>query len=124
MRIQDLPCPIERANEVLGKKWTLLILRDIYSGKHNFTKFLEENPKLSTRMLSLRLKELDVEGFIEKRIVSKTPLKALYFLTEKGKATRHILKQFAIFSMYYHPDFEMKENDRDKIIGQLEMYFA
>ena len=114
MRKDNFPCPIEKAQEILGKKWSILLIRDMYAGKSRFSDFLDENPHLSTRMLALRLKEMEETGFIEKRIVSKTPLRAEYFLTNKGEATKMILSALAQFSLEFHPDFEMSINEKKR----------
>ena len=78
-------CPIETAFEHIGRKWAINILRDLFLGKKRFREFLETNPELSGKVLSQRLKELEKDDLIKKKIVSKTPLKAEYELTMRGK---------------------------------------
>lgn len=92
-------CPIETAFEYIGKKWAIVILRDMFLGKKKFKEFLEGNPELSGKVLSQRLKELEKAGLIKKKIVSKTPLKAEYILTEKGKNLDKVLYEIVMFSM-------------------------
>lgn len=92
-------CPIETAFEYIGKKWVIVILRDIFLGKKRFKEFLERNPELSGKVLSQRLKELEKTGLIKKKIVSKTPLKAEYELTQKGKNLDKVLYEINMFSM-------------------------
>lgn len=120
----QFPCPIEKAQEILGKKWAILIIRDIMAGKSRFTDILNANKNLSTRMLALRLRELEESEFIEKIIASKTPLMVKYVLTRKGFDTRRILLELAKFSLSYHPDFEMKQNEKIKYEDLLENYFG
>ena len=92
-------CPIETAFERIGRKWSINILRDLFLGKKRFGEFLEANPELSGKVLSQRLRELEKENLIKKIIVSKTPLKAEYELTERGKNLDKVLYEIIMFSM-------------------------
>lgn len=92
-------CPIENALEYIGRKWSLTIIRDLFFGKKHFKEFLDANPKLSGKVLSQRLKDLETKGLIEKNIVSKSPVKIEYALTKKGRALNGILYEMALFSL-------------------------
>ncbi|HIH05328.1 TPA: helix-turn-helix transcriptional regulator [Candidatus Woesearchaeota archaeon] len=92
-------CPIETSMVHIGRKWSVNILRDLFSGRKRFKDFLDANPKLSTKMLSARLKELERDRFIEKKVVSTTPLIAEYGLTQKGRALDRILYELSVFSI-------------------------
>ncbi len=92
-------CPIETAFEHIGRKWAINILRDLFLGKKRFREFLETNPELSGKVLSQRLKELEKDDLIKKKIVSKTPLKAEYELTVRGKNLDKVLYEIIMFSM-------------------------
>ena len=92
-------CPIETAFERIGKKWAINILRDLFLGKKRFREFLEANPELSGKVLSQRLKDLEKENLIKKKVVSKTPLIAEYELTERGKNLDKVLYEIIMFSM-------------------------
>lgn len=97
-------CPIEITLTFLGKKWAVNILRDLFFGKKRFSDFLKSNPQLSTKILSVRLKELENNGIIEKRITSKTPVQIEYGLTQKGRALNKILYEMALFSIKQSPN--------------------
>ena len=92
-------CPIETAFERIGKKWAINILRDLFLGKKRFREFLEANPELSGKVLSERLRELEKDNLIKKKIVSKTPLKAEYELTARGKNLDKVMYEIIMFSM-------------------------
>ncbi len=92
-------CPIETAFEYIGKKWAIVILRDMFLGKKRFKEFLNGNKELSGKVLSQRLRELENAGLIKKKIVSRTPLKAEYELTQKGKNLDKVLYEINMFSM-------------------------
>ena len=96
-------CPIEVAMSYLGKKWKMQIIRDLFKGKKRFSEFLGANPQISTKMLSLRLKELKNSGLIEKKIYSTTPVTIEYSLTHKGEALNKVLFQLAEFSLRNYP---------------------
>ncbi|MFX1389863.1 MAG: winged helix-turn-helix transcriptional regulator [Promethearchaeota archaeon] len=97
-------CPIEVALNYLAKKWTLQLIRDLFKGKKRFSEFLKSNPQISTKMLSLRLKELQDSGIILKKVVSTTPVNIEYCLTKKGKALNKVLFQLAVFSLKNYPN--------------------
>ena len=97
-------CPIEIALNYLGKKWTMQIIRDLFKGKKRFSDFLESNPQISTKMLSLRLKELQNSDLIKKTIVSTTPVAIEYSLSQKGKALNRVLFELAEFSIKNYPN--------------------
>src|SRR5580658_9380319 len=77
---------------VLGRKWTILILRDIAMMKiERFNQFLKATPGLTPRVLSNRLRELEREGMIERIEERKGPNLVRWALTEKGRDTIPIL---------------------------------
>ena len=92
-------CPIDKTLEYIGKKWTLIIIRDLFLGKKKFNEFLEANKQLSNKVLSQKLKELESHDLIEKRIISKTPLLAEYYLTDKGIALNKVLFEIAMYGV-------------------------
>ena len=98
-------CPIDRSfhNTVLHKKWALTILRDMMRGFNHFCDYLTTNPGLSSKVLSERLKEMELEGLISKNIVSITPLEIEYDLTPKGLDLQNVLFYFSMFSAKYYP---------------------
>ena len=87
-------CPVKTSLGVLGKKWTMLIIRDI--GVYKITRFnrlLESIEGITPRVLSMRLKELEKKGFIERAEENRSPIIVHWRLTEKGKDTLPILMQ-------------------------------
>lgn len=85
-------CPkYERAVELLGKRWTGLILRVLGNGPTTFTKIAKTVDKLSDRVLSERLKELEQRGVVQRRVDPTIPVKIEYSLTEKGRDLQQVL---------------------------------
>jgi DNA-binding HxlR family transcriptional regulator len=75
-----------RAVELVGKRWTGAILSVLMEGPLRFSEIGQLVPDLSDRLLSERLKELENEGLVERRVIDETPVRVEYALTEKGRA--------------------------------------
>jgi DNA-binding HxlR family transcriptional regulator len=97
-------CPISTSLGVLGKKWTLLILRDIAFLKiDRFNRMLRSIPGLTPRVLTLRLKELRDDGIVEPVVVQRRPRLVRWRLTKMGKGTVPILMSFISFGATWYP---------------------
>ena len=80
-------CPYyHHAVELIGGRWTGAIIRAMLTGVTRFSELTQAIPGLSDRMLSERLKELEVEGVVERRVFPLTPVRIEYHLTDKGRA--------------------------------------
>ena len=82
-RDYDQVCSIARTLEVLGERWTLLVIRDVFNGHRRFDQ-IHENLGIARNVLSARLARLVEEGILEKRAYQERPPRYEYFLTEKG----------------------------------------
>jgi DNA-binding HxlR family transcriptional regulator len=98
-------CPIEVISGILGKKWALLILRDIGLLKVNrFNQILRSLPGLTPRVLTLRLRELENSGLISAMILTEKPRIVEWGLTRKGWDTIPILMDYIAFGAKWYPD--------------------
>lgn len=89
-------CPLTNTLDLIGDKWTLLVIRDmLFIGKKQFGDFLESPEGISTNILTERLKRLEEHGVIEKKPYQENPVRYEYFLNERGKSLGPILKQIA-----------------------------
>lgn len=87
-------CPrFESAVELLGKRWTTLIVRVLMDGPRRFSEIAEVVPDLSERMLSERLKELESEGVVARTVHAGPPVKVEYALSEKGTALSGVVEE-------------------------------
>ena len=87
------PCPrYGRAMEILGKKWTCLILRCLLGDARRFTDISCYIGGLSDRLLSLRLQELEEAGIVRRRVYAQRPVAVEYTLTAKGAALRKVVE--------------------------------
>ncbi len=82
-KISHVP-KFENAFELLGKRWTGLIIRTLLNGQKRFSDIAEAIPNMSARMLTERFKELEEEGIIIRKVYPETPVRIEYELTEKG----------------------------------------
>lgn len=79
-------CPrYEAAMELLGKKWTGLIIRVLLGGPRRFKEIKEQIPEMSDRVLSERMKELEDAGILKRHVYPETPVRIEYELTPKGR---------------------------------------
>jgi DNA-binding HxlR family transcriptional regulator len=89
----DLKCPVARTLNIIGERWTILILRDLFrEGPRRFQDFQRSLPGLSSNTLSARLKSLEEHGIITRKLYAEHPPRAEYLLTEKGRTLGPILK--------------------------------
>ena len=78
-------CPISTTLDILGDKWTLLIIRDLmFKGKKTYGEFLQSEEKIATNILADRLLILEKNGIVGKRAFPGNKVKNLYQLTPKG----------------------------------------
>lgn len=79
-------CPVARALDVIGERWTLLIIRDLLKlGPRKFADLEQSLAGISPNTLSARLKLLESKAVIEKRLYEHYPPRAEYVLTSKGR---------------------------------------
>lgn len=96
-------CPIETTFRIVGKRWTILIIREIFRGNTQFNRFMENIEGITPKVLTERLRELERLGIVRRRIVSEYPVRVEYSLTDMGKGFEPILLSAASFSMKYMP---------------------
>ncbi|MDU0206325.1 MULTISPECIES: helix-turn-helix domain-containing protein [Paenibacillus] len=93
-------CPIAKTLDVIGTKWTFLIIRDLLiEGTLRFSDLLRSMEGISPKTLSLRLKELEENGLVERKVYPEVPPRVEYWLTEKGKRLEGVfieLKRFGL----------------------------
>ena len=97
-------CPISFSLDVLGDKWTLLILRDlVFAGKSTFGEFLQSAEKVATNILADRLATLESQGFVSKQVAADKKSKFTYRLTEKGLDLLPLLMEITLWGAKYSP---------------------
>lgn len=90
----DQNCPVARTLEIIGERWTILILRDLFTkGALRFNDLEQSLAGVSPNTLSLRLKELEENGIVERHFYEQHPPRAEYLLTKKGRALGPVLRE-------------------------------
>jgi len=85
------PCPVACSLDLLGDKWTLLVVRDLLLGKKTYTEFQNSPEGIPTNILAERLKRLQAAGIIDKSEYQQRPVRYAYRLTEKGRDLQPVL---------------------------------
>jgi DNA-binding HxlR family transcriptional regulator len=86
-------CPVARTLDMIGERWTILILRDLFlHGARRYQDFQESLSGLAPNTLSARLKSLEGHNLIERKLYSEHPPRLEYHLTEKGRSLGPVLK--------------------------------
>ncbi|MFC5447208.1 winged helix-turn-helix transcriptional regulator [Paenibacillus aestuarii] len=95
-------CPkFEHAFELLGKRWTGLIIHVLMTGPKRFKDISELIPTMSDRMLSERFKELEAAEIIIRHVYPETPVRIEYELTEKGKGLQPVMDELQKWADHY-----------------------
>jgi DNA-binding HxlR family transcriptional regulator len=92
-------CPIEAVAGIVGSKWIIILMRDIFMGHQKFSDFLKQNPTLSNKVLTQKLKEMQEYGLIYKCLDEEGKIK--YCLTKKGKDFKVVLKVMTEYGKDY-----------------------
>jgi DNA-binding HxlR family transcriptional regulator len=90
--VRRSPCPVANALDIIGDKWTLLLIRDLFFGKKIYREFLESPEGIPTNILADRLKRLEEYGVVKKAPYQDRPVRYAYALTPKGEKLGPILQ--------------------------------
>jgi len=85
-------CPVACTLDIVGDKWTLLIVRDLFAGKKTYGDFQQSPEKIPTNILADRLKRLRRHGIVTRHPYQERPIRYEYLLTPKGKELGPVLK--------------------------------
>ena len=102
-------CPVAKATEVLGEKWTPLIIRELITDDQSFNDLRKGVPLISPSLLSARLKSLEHCGVIER---NKTDKGVIYSLTEAGEEIRPVIEQLGVWGQRWARS-DMSKKDLD-----------
>jgi DNA-binding HxlR family transcriptional regulator len=101
-RFSDMPCPIARALDMVGERWTLLILRDVFCGIRRFDG-LQESLGIARNILTERLAWLVEHGILEKRAYEERPPRFEYRPTQKGRSLFPVLVALMVWGQRWSP---------------------
>ena len=97
MKHYDQYCPIAHSLELVGERWTLLVVRELLYGSKRYTDLLDNVPGIGTNILAARLKELESAGIVEKKKLPPPFASTVYELTPAGRELRPVLHELARF---------------------------
>jgi DNA-binding HxlR family transcriptional regulator len=91
----DQYCPVARSLDVLGERWTLLIVRDLMTGPKRYTDLREGLPGIATDLLTARLRTLEAAGLVARRELPRPAPATVYELTDAGRDLRPVMLALA-----------------------------
>jgi DNA-binding HxlR family transcriptional regulator len=101
-----------RAVELIGGRWTGPILQAVLAGRHRYAEIRSSVPGLSDTMLAQRLRALEAEGVLERRVIPSSPVRVEYHPCEKGKALLPVLDSVAAWAeVWIEPDSVLHVHD-------------
>jgi DNA-binding HxlR family transcriptional regulator len=122
-RSYDQMCPIAQTLDLVGERWTFLILRDLLVfEKTKFSELQESLPGIPARILSERLKKLQANGLVEREVYSQHPLRAGYRPTEKGLSLKPLLGALAAWGAEHCLSPEERERALQHVPAELRPF--
>lgn len=103
-KCQRSDCPVSCLLELIGDKWTLLVVRDLLFGHHTYKELQESPEKIPTNILADRLKRLEKSELIRRELYQERPKRYAYYLTTKGKDLEPVMMSMISWSNKYIAD--------------------
>lgn len=97
-------CPITNTLDIVGDKWTLLIIRDLFLGKKCYREMMQSPEGIASNILANRLQRLEKTGFISKRAYQTNPVRYQYLLTNKGQDLLPVLQAITQWAHKHIPE--------------------
>ncbi|MDA7948797.1 MAG: helix-turn-helix transcriptional regulator [Hyphomicrobiaceae bacterium] len=97
-------CPIASTLDIVGDKWSLILIRDLLTGKHRYNQFCDSPEGVPTNLLAARLRKLEQQGIITKEPYQSRPVRYAYSLTPAGRALLPVLQEICRWANAYIED--------------------
>ena len=97
------PCPVASALDLVGDKWTLVVLRTIFADRHRYGELADTPERISTSILADRLQRLEAFGLVSKSAYQTNPVRHEYHLTRKGADLLPVLQSLGAWSAEHIP---------------------
>jgi DNA-binding HxlR family transcriptional regulator len=110
-------CPVASSLDILGDRWTLVLIRDLLFGKTRFGDFLASDEHIPTNILADRLKRLEREGLLTRVPYSSHPLRVEYHLTDEGRALGRVVDALADWGTRHFPGTQRPFFPDDVVAG-------
>ncbi len=105
-------CPASRALDLIGERWTLLIVRNLLRGPRRYTDLRDGLPGMASNLLAHRLSEMEAAGLVHREEIADPNARALYSLTERGEELRPVVVAVGRFGLPY---LDMPTDDQPMI---------
>jgi len=102
------PCPVAATLDLIGDKWTLLIVRDLLAGKSRYQELASSPERIATNILAARLERLQAGGLIAKRESPQRVGSSEYSLTLRGRSLLPVLRAMRDWGLNHVPDTAVK----------------
>ncbi len=96
-------CPVANTLDIVGDRWTLLVIRDLARGKRRFVEFSASPERIPTNILSDRLKRLEQEGIVTSHLYSQHPPRSEYNLTPRGEDLVPVMRSIVDWGLKHIP---------------------
>ena len=100
----NLGCPVARTADLIGNKWTPLIIRDLVKGEKRFSELERSLRGISPKTLSERLKKLEDASVVTRKCFAEVPPRVEYTLTEKGTALLPVIESMRAYGTAWLPE--------------------
>jgi DNA-binding HxlR family transcriptional regulator len=117
----NLGCPVARTAELIGNKWTPLIIRDLVKGEKRFSELERSLRGISPKTLSERLKKLEDANVVNRKCYAEVPPRVEYTLTEKGIALLPVIDSMRSYGATWLPECD---DEDDVVEAPLEALLA
>jgi DNA-binding HxlR family transcriptional regulator len=97
------PCPVANSLDIVGDKWSLLVVRDLLHGKRTYSELADSPEHIPTNILADRLKRLEASGIIGSAPYQQRPVRLAYALTPKGRDLGRVLFEFVRWGKKHVP---------------------
>jgi DNA-binding HxlR family transcriptional regulator len=97
-------CQVASALDIVGDRWSLIVLRTIFAGRHRYRDLAAIPERISTNILADRLERLEAYGLVTKRPYQQNPLRHRYQLTKRGADLLPVLQELAAWAANHIPD--------------------
>ena len=101
MKAENAGCPVETTIDLLGSKWKLLILRELFKGTRRFGELSRGVPGISQKMLTQQLRQMENDNLIQRKVYAEVPPRVEYSLTETGRSLNPILDAMHTWGVKY-----------------------
>jgi DNA-binding HxlR family transcriptional regulator len=92
MARKETYCPVEGTLDLIGNKWKILILREVFVSKRRFGELYKAIPGITQKMLTQQLREMERDGILNRKLFAEVPPRVEYSLTRYGRSLKPILK--------------------------------